>query len=81
MGSYPLMDRCMEIRKRLYPPDHEEMANMYNNYAMLHLTREVTPETIEEAESLLRKAIKIDLTKPEDERNRILHIRYLNMGL
>lgn len=79
--AYPLIDKAMEIRKALLPPDHEELANLYHNYANIHLTYEVTPTTIKAAKETIYKALAIDMTKPECERNKILHIRYLVLSL
>jgi tetratricopeptide (TPR) repeat protein len=79
--AYPLIDKAMEIRKALLPPNHEELANLYHNYANIHLTYEVTPKTISAAKETIYKALEIDMTKPEAERNRILHIRYLVLSL
>jgi tetratricopeptide (TPR) repeat protein len=80
-NAYPFIDKAMEIRKRLLPPDHEELANLYHNYANIHLTYEVTPKTIDGAKRTLHKALEIDMTKPEIERNKILHLRHLVLAL
>ncbi|KAK5050886.1 hypothetical protein LTR84_003445 [Exophiala bonariae] len=78
-NALSLIDRAMEIRKDLLPPDHEEIANLYNNYANIYLTREVTPESLNAAEQTLLRALEIDMKKDKFERNKILHTRQLNL--
>ena len=66
----------MEIREKLLPPDHEELANIYNNLGNAYKS----DCKFDEALRLYNKAVAIDMKKPIKERDQILHIRHLNIG-
>ncbi|KAJ5113782.1 hypothetical protein N7456_002316 [Penicillium angulare] len=67
---------CQDIREKLLPEDHEELANTYNNLANVHLS----VRGYEEALGLYMKAISIDKKKPPREMEQILYLRYLNVA-
>ena len=66
-----------EVREALLPADHEELANTYNNSSMSLMSK----LRLEEAEDLLLRALSIDFQKPAEAQKKILHTRYLNLGL
>lgn len=68
--------KAQAIRERLLPPDHEELANIYNNLAVCQLSLGKPND----AGLLLQKALAIDMTKHKSERDQILHLRYLNIA-
>lgn len=69
-------EKSYKIRKDLLGPTHEEVANTLNNMGLAHLTL----CQYEDAALKFSNAISIDMTKPENERSQILHIRHLNLG-
>ena len=71
-----LYEASKDIRERLLGPDHEELANTHNNIGLV-LESYCRPQ---EALESFHRAIAIDMKKPEPERNKILHIRHLNVG-
>jgi tetratricopeptide (TPR) repeat protein len=74
--SLTLYNESRLIRERLLPRSHEELANTYNNIGNVLLSQ----CEYEKAHEAYQKAIDIDMLKPEEERNKILHLRYLNVG-
>jgi tetratricopeptide (TPR) repeat protein len=71
-----LYEVSKKIRETHLGPLHEELANTYNN---MGLALESCCR-FHEALECYQKAVEIDLLKPEKERNKILHIRHLNIG-
>jgi hypothetical protein len=78
-AALPYIQKSLEIRQRLLPPDHEELANLFNNYGNMIL-QAYRENTSQEFIDLQLKAISIDMTKPKAERELILHIRHANTG-
>lgn len=73
-------EQCQQIRERVFPENHTEIANIYNNLANALICAGGSPETLEEAETLYKKCLAIDATKPEDETRRLKHLRHFNLG-
>lgn len=65
----------LQIRQDVLPPDHEEIANSFNNLGKAYCTKQQYKEAI----SLFQKAINIDEKKPPEESKKILYIRHLSM--
>lgn len=64
------------LREKHLGHSHEELANTYNNMGLSLMSCCRYKDALES----FKLAIKIDLLKPERERNKILHIRHLNIG-
>jgi tetratricopeptide (TPR) repeat protein len=73
-------EECLKIRERVFPKNHTEIANIYNNFANSLICAGGSTEALEEAEALYLKCLEIDATKPEDETRRLKHIRHFNLG-
>lgn len=76
----PYMEISRAIREKLLPPDHEDIADSYNNFANYLLTESLDWSVLDEAESLYKKSVAIHMTKPADEYTRVLHTRHINLG-
>ncbi|RDW67055.1 hypothetical protein BP5796_09804 [Coleophoma crateriformis] len=74
--AYAAFFESRRIRETLLPKDHEEIANTYNNLGNVYQS----DCKYEEALDLHQKALAIDMTKAVEEQNKIVHIRYLNIG-
>ncbi|KUJ06621.1 uncharacterized protein LY89DRAFT_790467 [Mollisia scopiformis] len=79
-AAFVYMNTSRRIREKLLPSDHEELANIYNNYANVIMTESQDEASLAMAESLYLKALEIDKSKPEEESALILHIRWLNLA-
>lgn len=76
LEALELFQESKTLREKHLGHSHEELANTYNNMglALMSCCR------YEDALESFKLAIKIDLLKPERQSNKILHIRYLNIG-
>jgi tetratricopeptide (TPR) repeat protein len=74
--AYAAFFESRRIRENLLPKDDEEIANTYNNLGNVYQS----DCKYEEALDLHRKALAIDMNKVVEERKKIVHIRYLNIG-
>lgn len=69
-------NRSLVIREKLLPPNHGDLADLYNNLGCLYLAIEDT----EKASTYLDKAYEITQSKPENEREQSIHLRHLNLS-
>lgn len=72
----PMMLRCLDIRKRLLPENHFELANIYNNYGNTTLQGYKTPDAPQRAYELHQKGMKIFSSLSEADQNEIMYIPY-----
>ena len=73
-------NKSKEIRERELPPNHGDLADLYNNYANCLNVEWKDDEELAEALKFFQKATEITMNKPEAEKNEVAHIRYSNLG-
>lgn len=72
--AIPLMLKSLEIRQKLLPADHFELANSYNNYGNTIMQGFLTPDAFQQASDLHQKSMDIFLTKSQAEKDEIMYI-------
>lgn len=71
--------KSLEIRQRLLPPNHEEIANSLNNWGNVVLQSGRAEDCVRAIE-YWKTCVSILTTTPKDHRDRFLHIPYINMS-
>ena len=76
--AHKYMGKSLEIRKRLLPADHVEVANGLNNFANI-VFQELKPGACERALALYEQSIEISLMD-DVHRTKFLHIPHTNIS-
>ena len=76
--AYKYMGASLQIRQRLLPNDHVEIANGFNNYANI-VFLELKPGGCEKALEMYQQSIDITM-KHENHRKKFLHIPHTNIA-
>ncbi|KAM0543151.1 hypothetical protein ACHAPJ_012493, partial [Fusarium lateritium] len=75
--AYPWSRKAMDIRKRLLPANHPDLANIYTNTAGALLTDYRTDEAIR----MYTSALDINLKLPRDQQIKIVFLQYINLSV
>ncbi|TGO07322.1 hypothetical protein BTUL_0292g00080 [Botrytis tulipae] len=78
-AAHEYMDKSLEIRRRLLPPNHEEVANGLNNYGNIILQNLDTGDC-EKALKYYEECIRINMQCPESHNRKFLHIPHTNIA-
>lgn len=79
-SAHAYIERTLQIRQKLLPEDHEDIANSYNNYANIILL-DLQPGACEKATDYYFRAIEIFSKAPEENKNKIpLHVPHTNIS-
>ena len=76
--AHKYMDASLQIRQRLLPSDHVEIANGLNNYANI-IFLELAPGACEKALEMYQQCIDITM-KHENHQKKFLHIPHTNIS-
>ncbi|TAQ87148.1 hypothetical protein B7494_g4534 [Chlorociboria aeruginascens] len=76
--AIPMMLKCLEIREKLLPSDHIELANIYNNYGNTVEQAYLTPDAFQRASDLHKKGYEIYSKLPLAAQDEVMYIPYLS---
>ncbi|KAF2106872.1 hypothetical protein BDV96DRAFT_654203 [Lophiotrema nucula] len=74
--AYDNLHKALVIREKELEPNDGELADSYNNFALLLLSM----GQVEEGSTYLKKAIAADRTRPQEEQAETAHLRALNLS-